>query len=233
MMLGTHYSFFAINMHIFSRLLLLSLLLPAIAMADPLPALQRGDTWRYQQFESVGDKRIQGPAIDMRVAYPTTGNQWMLAKFVGPTSYAQLKRSGQIPIVGPGPLIPSPSCLIDVITGNDIASGRGCEKALTLGERWSIQERNTKSLVNVDVQAEGLEPVLVPAGNFNAHRLKVVIVDTSLGAESGTTPAKYTEINYWYAEVVRGMVRIERRFFDSQRTHTHSVVQELADFENL
>lgn len=220
-------------MHLYSKLLLLSLL-PASALADPLPPLQRGDTWRYQQFETVaGGQRIPGSAIDMRVAYLTTSNQWMLAKFVGPTSYAQLKRSGRVPIVGPGPLIPSPSCLIDVFSGNDLAGGRGCEKSLISGERWSIQERYTKSLVHVDFQAEGLERVLVPAGNFNAHRLEVVIVDSTIGGEGGTAPSKYTEISYWYAEAVRGMVKIERRFFDSQRTHTHSVIQELAEFDNL
>ena len=202
--------------------------------AESLPLLRQGDTWRYQQLEVVGARESKGPAVDVRVSYRAKGGIWALATFQGTASYAQLKRQGQIPVVTPGHSISTASCIVDVVTGNSIDQGRGCERPLTQGESWTINESNNASSINVTIESSAVESLEVPAGTFEANRLKVVVVESPLphGTEA-SQPQEYWETIYWYSREVRGMLKIERRFFDSRRTHTHSVVQVLTEFNNL
>lgn len=211
----------------FSTLFPLMLLaLMSSVHASDLPLVMRGDTWRFLQSEIANERVTKGPEIDFRIAYKTVTGQWAVGVWDSPVSYHAAKQHGQIPLLKFGRSIPASTCLVDVIAGRNLDQGRGCGP-LKEGEAWEIAPADGEARVHARLLSTKADEVSVPAGRYLANRLEL-----SLLVQPPNKSPEYSEATYWYAREVRGMVKIERRYFDSQRSLTHKVVQELVEFGN-
>lgn len=220
----------------FLRILIsaVTLLSAQSASAQALPTLQLGDTWHYQQYQVVGQREKRLADVDLRVSYRTDNGRWALARFKGPKSFAELKQQGQTPVLEHGPTISSMSCVVDLFDGFNLLTDKGCNPPPAPKENWSRAIQTEKSSITVMLEHLGMESVEVPAGQFTAYRFKLISSFTPRSSDDDAPPpTEYEEVDYWYATEVRGMVKIERHYFDSQRSPTHKAVHKLASFGNL
>jgi hypothetical protein len=206
--------------------LVLAALLSSVHGSENLPPAMQGDTWRFRQSEIANERVVKGPEVDFRIAYKTVTGQWAVGVWNGPVSYRAAKQHGQVPVLKFGRSIPGSACLSDVVAGRDLDQGRGCSP-LKEGEAWEFTPADNEAKVHVKVLNAEVDEVDVPAGHYLANRLEF-----SLLVQPLNKPPEYSEATYWYAREVRGMVKIERRYFDSQLALTHKVVQELLEFGN-
>jgi hypothetical protein len=206
---------------------MLAALLSTAHAGETLPIVVQGDTWRFRQSEIANGSVTSGPEVDIRIAYKTVTGQWAVGVWNGPVSYRVTKQQGQIPVLKFGRSIPVSSCLADVAAGRDLDRGRGCDSPLKEGEAWEFAPPSDGVKVHVKMLHVKVDEVDVPAGRYRANRLEFsLLVEPTNISES----PEYSEATYWYAKEVRGMVKIERRYFDSRRSLTRRVVQELVEF---
>ncbi len=173
--------------------------------AIPLPT--DGNSWAYTQYEQTGIKLSVLATPEFQFGYRNEAKDWVVL-------VRQAAQRTGIPDASVRPfqvayVLTGDVCITDIAHSRPIVNGDACALPLSQGMAWRIEESRAAGLVMRDLRVEGEEEIVTPAGKFSALRIR----ETATISAQGSEPRMFLRATYWYAEQVRGLVKIQRQQF--------------------
>jgi hypothetical protein len=122
------------------------------------------------------------------------------------------------------PPVSAKGCIVDVLTGIEVLSGKACRQPLVAGSKWTREFKSGKNKIRLTTEYVELGEVKVAAGSFPTHHFEV---ENLVISPHGTTRFHRS---YWYAPSVRAMVIMRTQNFDVEGNPTVKLVSALKEF---
>jgi hypothetical protein len=184
------------------------------AAGESYPKLQLGDSWTYRQIRER-HSIVNGPnTVIFSVAYESKPGLWVIdsRSASAPTSPPRIEHTAA-----------KTACIVDILGGRVILDGARCDSELVNGQTWRQEASDSDGTEKLNFRIVGREVLEISAGRFEVVRIE--LESLRVKKEDGNMVRQSTI--YWYAESVRGMVKVERKFFNTSGELDSKIVETL------
>lgn len=190
--------------------------------APALKPVQIGESWGFKR--TVTNSSV-APQVRLIFKITSVGSD---GKYVYQSMPSEIVLRNDSPWRKAG-VVDTDACLVDFFGGASLGLRDTCTITFVPGMDWDTEEIDKDVRTKRRHEVIGFEEVTVPAGTFNAVKIKADWEVAKGSAKKGGAveygPPQRYQFFYWYAPETKTMVRTEREF----RTETGAVESKVTD----